>query len=120
MRKLGPRNQPSIRLSFEETVTLQNAVAAGMTNKQIIATMPRVTKNNIYFIRKKLGIMEYKRRPKFVQVNQVIQAEQPVEVQQPIQSTSSMVSYSINGINIQVSVAPKSINIKDNSFTLEF
>ena len=120
MRKLGPRNQPSIRLSFEETLDLQNAVAAGKSNKQIMADMPRLTKNNIYFIRRKLGIMEYKRRRKTVQVNQVIETNTPAEVQQPIQSTSSMVSYSINGINIQVSVTPKSISFKDNSFTLEF
>ena len=120
MRKLGPRNQPSVRLSFEETLDLQNAVAAGKSNKQIMAEMPRLTKNNIYFIRRKLGIMEYKIRQKTVKVNQVIQEKQPVQVQEPIQSTSSMVSYSINGINIQVSKAPKSISIKDNSFTLEF
>lgn len=111
----------TVRLTYQETVKLEQMIRSGLSNKQLRLVMPRISDNNIYNLRAKIGIREYSKWKNVPVTPQPVAVSQPAAVPetQPVVQDST-VSYTINGVTIQVSKAPKSINIKDNSFTLEF
>lgn len=119
-----PRTVSTVRLNLEESKKLEELIKSGLNNKQLALIMPRLSIRNIYNMRAKLGLREYKKfhvtAPVQTATISAPAGQQLALTAVPVKEAGTTATYNFNGVNVQVSKTPKSITIKDNSFTLEF
>lgn len=105
-------NRKKNRLTKKEYTKLRKAIESGLTNEQLYLMFPGLTINNIKGLRRKVRIER-----NATSVGQIPVVSNLPRVTAPVQQS---VSYTFNGIDVQLSKAPKSVTIQDNSLTLVF